>query len=163
MRSHFARLIIELQKPDLWPLAVRRWLWRRMGARVEKGAMVLAGVDVMPGSLTVGQGAFVNRGCVLDASGGIVIGRRVHLAHGVRLLTVTHAIGPTACRAGAASTQPVRIGDGAWLGAGATVLPGVTIGHGCIVAAGSVVVTDTEPDALYAGVPAVRKKALPPS
>jgi acetyltransferase-like isoleucine patch superfamily enzyme len=53
-------------------------------------------------------------------------------------------------------------GDGAWLGAGTIVLPGVTVAAGGVVAAGSVVTADTEPNALYAGVPAVKKKALPP-
>jgi acetyltransferase-like isoleucine patch superfamily enzyme len=40
------------------------------------------------------------------------------------------------------------------------VLPGVEIGAGCVIAAGSVVVKNTEPDGLYAGVPATRKKEL---
>ncbi|WP_408003863.1 LbetaH domain-containing protein [Puerhibacterium puerhi] len=39
-------------------------------------------------------------------------------------------------------------------------MPGVTIGRGCIIAAGSVVTSDCQPDGLYAGVPAARKKDL---
>jgi maltose O-acetyltransferase len=42
------------------------------------------------------------------------------------------------------------------------VLDGVTIGAGCVIAAGAVVTRDCEPDGLYAGVPAVRKRDLTP-
>jgi maltose O-acetyltransferase len=48
----------------------------------------------------------------------------------------------------------VSIGDGVWIGARTTVLPGVTIGSGAIVAAGSVVNRDVEADTMVAGVPA---------
>jgi acetyltransferase-like isoleucine patch superfamily enzyme len=161
MRAHLRRLLNELQKPDIWPLAARRLLLRWMGAEVGRGAMVLAGVDIVPGPLTLGAGAFVNRGCRLEATGGIAIGARVHLAYGVTILTTTHGPGQSDCRAGVSRSYRVVIGDGAWLGANATILPGVTIARGAVIAAGSVVVADTEPDTLYAGVPAVRKKALP--
>lgn len=52
--------------------------------------------------------------------------------------------------------EPVRIGDGCWLGAGAVVLPGATLGRNVVVAAGSVVRGDEPvPDhSVLAGVPA---------
>ncbi len=43
---------------------------------------------------------------------------------------------------------------------GAIIMPGVTIAEGCVVAAGAVVTRSTEPNGLYAGNPAVRKKDL---
>ncbi|AXE34923.1 CatB-related O-acetyltransferase [Chromobacterium phragmitis] len=46
------------------------------------------------------------------------------------------------------------IGDGAWIGMRAMIMPGVTIGEGAIVAAGSVVVQDVEPYAIVGGNPA---------
>lgn len=54
----------------------------------------------------------------------------------------------------------VVVEDGCWLGGNVTVLPGVTIKKGCIVGAGAVVTKDTEPDGLYAGIPAKRIKEL---
>ena len=42
----------------------------------------------------------------------------------------------------------------------AIILPGVTIAEGCVIAAGAVVNKSTEPDGLYAGVPARRVKDL---
>lgn len=49
----------------------------------------------------------------------------------------------------------VKIGNGVWIGANATILPGVEIADYCIVAAGAVVSNNlTEKGALYGGVPA---------
>lgn len=50
--------------------------------------------------------------------------------------------------------RPVRVGDWADIGTGATILPGVTIGKGAIIGAGAVVVADVPPFAVVAGVPA---------
>ncbi|AGB16214.1 hypothetical protein Halru_1607 [Halovivax ruber XH-70] len=52
------------------------------------------------------------------------------------------------------------IGDGASIGANATILPGVTIGEGAFVAAGSVVTEDVPPETLAIGTPA-RTEPLP--
>ncbi|UDY36725.1 acyltransferase [Dermatobacter hominis] len=50
--------------------------------------------------------------------------------------------------------EPVRIGDGSWLGAGVVVLPGVTIGEHVTVGAGSVVCDDLPSHAVAVGSPA---------
>ena len=42
----------------------------------------------------------------------------------------------------------------AWIGAGATILPGVTIGENSVVGAGSVVTRDVESNIIVAGNPA---------
>lgn len=49
---------------------------------------------------------------------------------------------------------PIRIEDGAWIGAGAIILAGVTVGHKAIVGAGAVVTRDVPPHAIAAGNPA---------
>jgi chloramphenicol O-acetyltransferase type B len=50
------------------------------------------------------------------------------------------------------------IGDDVWVGYGTTIMSGVHIASGSIIAAGSVVTKDTEPYAIYAGVPARKIK-----
>ena len=52
------------------------------------------------------------------------------------------------------SEAPVVIEDGAWIGAGAILLPGAHVGRGSIVAAGAVVVDRLGPNGLYGGTPA---------
>ncbi|WP_299573784.1 CatB-related O-acetyltransferase [uncultured Shewanella sp.] len=51
-----------------------------------------------------------------------------------------------------------HIGDGAWLGMRAMVMPGITIGEGAVIAANSVVTKDVEPYSVVAGSPAKRVK-----
>jgi len=50
--------------------------------------------------------------------------------------------------------KSIRIGDGSWIAARATICPGVTIGKNCVVAAGAVVSKDVEDGWLVGGVPA---------
>ncbi|MDC0424855.1 acyltransferase, partial [bacterium] len=49
---------------------------------------------------------------------------------------------------------PIRIEDGAWIGAGAIILAGVTVGRKAIVGAGAVVTRNVPPQAIVAGNPA---------
>ena len=58
--------------------------------------------------------------------------------------------------------RPVHIGKNAWIGAGATILPGVTIGDNAVVGAASVVTRDVAPDTIVAGNPARFIKRIPP-
>lgn len=53
-----------------------------------------------------------------------------------------------------AASSRVSIGSDVWIGARAIVLSGVNISTGCVIGAGSVVVRNTEPYGVYAGVPA---------
>jgi len=50
--------------------------------------------------------------------------------------------------------RPIRIGRGAWIGAGSIILPGVTIGERRVVGAGSVVTRDVPQLSVVAGNPA---------
>jgi acetyltransferase-like isoleucine patch superfamily enzyme len=63
---------------------------------------------------------------------------------------------------GGPEARPIRIGDNAWLGFDACVLPGVTIGEGAVVGARSVVFDDVPAYAIVAGNPARIVKRLTP-
>jgi acetyltransferase-like isoleucine patch superfamily enzyme len=52
------------------------------------------------------------------------------------------------------ASAPIRIGSGAWIGFGATLLHGVTIGPEAVVAAGSLVRENVPTRQVWAGVPA---------
>ena len=58
--------------------------------------------------------------------------------------------------------EPVVIEKGAWIGAGATLLPGIRVGNHAIVGAASVVTKDVPDYAVVAGNPARIVKTLDP-
>jgi acetyltransferase-like isoleucine patch superfamily enzyme len=61
-------------------------------------------------------------------------------------------LGPASVRNHAGA--PIILEDGAWIGAGAIILPGVTVGTRAVVGAGSVVVKDVPAGSIVAGNPA---------
>ena len=56
----------------------------------------------------------------------------------------------------------MRICKNAWVGAGATILPGVTVGENAVVAAAAVVTKDVPANTIVAGNPAKIIKTIPP-
>ncbi|GIG29751.1 acyltransferase [Cellulomonas marina] len=159
--------------PARWSLAVNVLsMWTSWSPGHRAAWLRLCGVRLGPGVLVqpchigsprvvIGERSYIGVGCTLDARDKITIGARVALGDEVMLLTSTHALDDPAQRAGTPLGRPVHVGDGCWLGARVTVLPGVTIGEGCVVATGAVVVRDCAPHGLYAGVPARRVRDLP--
>lgn len=111
-------------------------------------------------NIEIGSGSFVNYGCRFDSTDWIRIGKRCSIGPDVSFLTSTHLVGASSQRAGSSQAQPISVGDGCWIGARVTILPGVTIEAGCVIAAGTVVVNSCAANGLYAGVPARRIRDL---
>lgn len=103
-------------------------------------------------NITFGKHVFVNSGCRFQDQGGIVIGDGVLIGHNVVIATINHDVNPTMERKN--HYAPVTIGNHAWIGSNATILPGVTVGSWAVVAAGAVVTKDVEPYTVVGGVPA---------
>lgn len=92
---------------------------------------------------------------------GIRVGKNVDIGPGCLITAGTHVIGDIYRRAGAGQSVDVEVGDGTWIGARCTILPGAMIGRASVVAAGAVVLAGAYPDSvLLAGVPAIIKKKL---
>ncbi|OAM30804.1 MULTISPECIES: DapH/DapD/GlmU-related protein [Eikenella] len=102
--------------------------------------------------IRIGKNVFINSGAMFTDLGGITLEDDVLIAPRVSILTVNHPEDP-AMRRGLI-LKPVVIKKGAWIGAGATILPGVTVGENAIVAAGAVVGKDVPPNTIVGGVPA---------
>lgn len=158
---HAGREIV-INKLVCSPLVPRGIRWRALNAL----GMKLDGCAIAPGTwfggrkVSIGRGTFMNFGVWIEASEKVTIGRNVGIGHQVTICTSTHEMGPAERRAGTAYAKPVTIGDGAWIGARATILPGVTVGAGAIVAAGAVVACDVPPNTMVGGVPAKFIKEL---
>jgi len=161
MNRYLFRILNMVQKPDLLPLGMRRWLLTRMGILVSPSAVVLSGIHFVQGAISIGDRAFINHGCLIEGAGGVDIGDRAHLAHRCMILTTSHEIGADPNnRAFGMRIAQIRIGAGSWLGAGTTVINGVTIGRGVVIAAGAVVHRDVADNTLAGGVPVKSMRSL---
>ena len=118
----------------------------------------LMGETEIVSPFTIGSDVFINRAAYIRAN--VTIGDRVNIGPFARLITDTHEIGSARRRAGKSIFPPIVVEDGAWIGAGATVLGGVTVGSGSIVAAGAVVTKDVPRNSVVAGIPARVVKSL---
>ncbi|MGB0121441.1 MAG: sugar O-acetyltransferase [Solirubrobacterales bacterium] len=104
-------------------------------------------------NISIGEGSFINFGCVVLDSSPVLIGDKVQIATGVQLLTAEHPIDPVERRKDIQLNRPVTIEDNVWLGAGVIVCPGVTVGENSVIGAGSVVIRDVPPNVLAVGNP----------
>ncbi|MDD5722597.1 MAG: acyltransferase [Syntrophales bacterium] len=135
-----------------------------------------------PQQLHIGDNSRIDDFCILSpGTGGIVIGKHVHIACYTSLIgkgkiiiedfvNLSSKVGVYSSSddySGAYMTNPtipseythvmhsdVTIGRHVIIGAGSVVLPGVVIGEGAAVGALSLVVKDCRPFTIYGGVPA---------
>jgi maltose O-acetyltransferase len=105
-------------------------------------------------NIRVGQGVFLNFGCIFLDVVEIEIGDACQIGTAVQVVTADHPRDPVRRRQGWESGRPVRIGQNVWIGSGAIILPGVTIGEDAIIGAGSVVTRDVPSGATAVGNPA---------
>ena len=140
------RRFLCLKLANLCPLVSGRLaLYRWMGIRIGRDVYVGFGVEFdtnHPELIEIGSHVTISHRCIIAS----------HMATDVD--TPLQKLYPP-------SAAPVRILDGAWICAGAIVLPGVTVGESAVVAAGAVASRDVPPRTLVAGVPARPVKELP--
>lgn len=115
-------------------------------------------------NIRIGDHCFVNYNCVFLDSNRITIGNNVLIGPAVQLYTASHPLLPEerivqnddgngAGTRYLTKARAISIGDCAWIGGGAIVMPGVTIGAGTTIGAGSVVTRDVPERCFAAGNP----------
>jgi maltose O-acetyltransferase len=153
--------------PALTASHLRARIIRLAGYRIGRGVAFgdmprIFGNGRIAPRLVIGDHCFFNVGVTFELGEAITIGRWVTFGPDVMLLTSTHEIGSADHRCANHARAPIDIGDGVWIGARATVLPGVRIGRGAVVGASALVVADVEPNTVVAGVPARIMRRLDP-
>lgn len=136
------------------PKPLNRWrltILRLFGARLEGTPFVHQRARVqIPWRLTMRDRACLGDRANAYSLGEIEIGARATVAQEVYLCAGTHDFLDPALPL---RTATVRIGDDAFIGARAFILPGVTIGARAVVGAASVVTRDVPADVYAAGNP----------
>jgi sugar O-acyltransferase (sialic acid O-acetyltransferase NeuD family) len=145
-----ARVVVCTGNPSNF--ASKRQIVERLALAPERYATLVHPAALLAGSCSVGPGSVVCAGVVATAD--VTIGAHVGampqcvLTHDDRLedfVTLAAAV-----RLGGT----VRVEQGAYLGAGASVRENRTIGAGALVGMGAVVTRDVPPGEVWAGVPA---------
>ncbi len=130
---------------------VRLWLYRRLFP-VGEGSTLMMGLRLRGENITIGRVTNINPECLLDGRVGCIrIGSHVDIAPQVYIWTLEHDPHDPDFRT---EHGDVTIGDYAWIGSRATLLPGVEIGEGAVVATGAVVTKSVAPWTIVGGVPA---------
>jgi acetyltransferase-like isoleucine patch superfamily enzyme len=101
-------------------------------------------------NLDLAERVFINQNCTFLDYAGIRIAERVMIGPRVTFITMSHPVDPEQRREWL-SGGPIDVAENAWIGAGATILPGVSIGRDAVVAAGAVVADDVPPASLVTG------------
>lgn len=109
-------------------------------------------------NVKIGRNVVVMDGCLMMAAGGITIDDGALIAANVQLISNNHDL----YQRSIIICKPIHICRNAWVGAGATILPGVTIGKNAIVGAGSVVTKSIPANEIWVGNPARFMKKIPP-
>ena len=129
--------------------------FRGIGRRVYiAGKLDLRGDGDIYSRLYIGEHTTINTPCQIELNAEVRVGKRVGIGHNTVIITSNHELGSSTKRMSRITTEPVTIGDGAWVGARVTILPGVTIGPGAMVVVGSVLARDVPANAKVAGNPA---------
>lgn len=128
-------------------------LLRLFGARLGRGVVVKPGVRVKhPWLLEIGEHSWIGEDVWIDNLAPVTVGRNACLSQGVYLCTGNHDWSDPAF---GLVVKPIRVEDGAWVGARSVLAPGVVVGAYAVICAGSVVNADVPPMQVRGGNPAV--------
>ena len=117
----------------------------RLALAIHPAAVIAADVDVGAGSVVM-AGAVINTGSRIGRFAIVNTGATVDhdnlIADGVNISPGCHLAGAVQCEADV------------FLGTGVTIIPRIRVGPGAIVAAGATVIRDVDPSTMVAGCPA---------
>lgn len=148
--------------PPTRMFAMKRGLFGATGVQIANGVKINGGTRIVgQGLVRFGSETWIGLDALIIAPhrASVIIGNKCDIGPKVLLNCGSHDIGTSMRRAGQGRADSIQIGDGVWLGAGATILGGAIVGDGCIVGCGAVVLPGRyPPNSLIAGNPAKVKK-----
>ena len=104
-------------------------------------------------NISVGENFYTNHNVTILDAAKVTFGDNVFIAPNCVFSTAGHAIDSEQRNRGLEIALPITVGDGVWIGANVSVLPGVTIGSNTVIGAGSVVNKDIPDGVIACGNP----------
>jgi acetyltransferase-like isoleucine patch superfamily enzyme len=139
--SRTIRLCVEMNATAINVDQVRSQLSTIIGTGIDESTVIFPPFHTNFGRfIRLGKNIFINHACSFLDIGGITIEDDVQIGPRVNLTSENHPLDPTDRTT--LIPRPIVIKRNAWIGAGATILPGVTVGENAVVAAGAVVSRD---------------------
>lgn len=135
-------------------MGIKILLLRLFGAKIGRRLCIKNNVIIkFPWKLIVGDDCWLGEGVWIDNLDKVTIGNNVCISQGAMLLTGNHDYKRPSMPY---RNAPIRIEDGVWIGARATVCPGVFVHKNSILTVGGTATKDMDENGIYQGVPAVK-------
>lgn len=132
--------------------SVRHTVYRSVGVRMGRGSTIHMWANFFdPRNIEIGEDTVIGNNVFLDGRAPLIIGNHVDIAAQVLIYNSEHDLESGSFEA---TEEVVEIGDYAFIGPRAIILPGVKIGRGAVVAAGAVVTRSVPEFTIVGGVPA---------
>ncbi len=155
--GRMSRLIYELNHTPPMTEEYTNILKELFGDRLGEGSYIAAPTSGAAfDKIRIGKNVYVNSNVLMMARGGITLEDNVMIAANAQIISNNHD--PYDLQI--LTCKPVVIAESAWIGAGATILPGVRVGKHAIVGAMSVVTKDVPDYGVVVGSPAKVVKML---
>ena len=145
--------IIFFKNPFIIISSLKIALLKIFGARIGKGVVIKPVINIKyPWKLQIGNHCWIGEEVWIDNLSDVIIGNNVTLSQGALLLTGSH---DHTRESFDFISYPIRLEDGVWIGAKATVFGGVICQSHSILGINSVAEKDLKPYTIYKGNPSV--------
>ncbi len=135
---------------------LKRGLLRAFGAKIGSNVVIKPKVNIKyPWKLEVGANTWIGEGVWIDNLETVNIGSNACISQGVLILSGNHDYTKSTFDL---IVKPIKINDGAWLGARSIVTQGVTIGDHAVLGVNSVSSSDLDDYWIYRGNPCQKIK-----
>ena len=137
-------------------VSLKRILLRLFGCKIGKCVVIKPSVNIKyPWLLKIGNNVWIGENVWIDNLANVTLEDNTCISQGAMLLCGNHNYKKSTFDL---IVKPIKLKEGSWVGAKAVVCPGVTMEHNSILTVGSIVTSNTEPNGIYQGIPAVKVK-----
>jgi putative colanic acid biosynthesis acetyltransferase WcaF len=126
---------------------IKRFTLRLWGAKIGRGVIIKPKVNIKyPWKLSIGDHTWIGERVWIDNLDQVDIGKNCCLSQGAMLLCGNHRYDLVTFDL---FTQPIKIEDGAWIGAQSTILPGTHVCSHAVIQAGITFHGKAEPHTIH--------------